>query len=48
MYLLAKLQLPILSAFKVTAPQSSSNRKIHLYIKYRKNKPQALPKTDVL
>ena len=30
-----------------TALQSSSNRKIDLYSKYRENKQQALPKTDV-
>ena len=35
MYLLVKFQLSILKAFKVTALQSSSNRKIDLYSKYR-------------
>ena len=41
------LQLRILKAFEATALQSSSNRKIDLYNKYRENKLQALTKTDV-
>ena len=45
MYVLAKFQLHILKAFKVTALQS--NRKIDLYSKHGENKLQALPKTDV-
>ena len=44
---LAKFQLHILKAFKVTVLQSSSNRKIDLYSKYRKNKLLVLTKTDV-
>ena len=36
MYVLARFQLRILKAFKVTALPSSSNRKIDLYNKYRK------------
>ena len=32
------LQLGILKAFEVTALQSSSNRRIDLYSKYRENK----------
>jgi len=47
MYLLVKLQLLILKAFEVTAPQSSSNRKIDLCSKYREKKLQALTKTDI-
>jgi len=47
MYVLAKFQLRILKAFEVTPLQSSSNRKIDLYSKYRENKLQALPKMDV-
>ena len=47
MYVLAKFQFRILKTFEVTALQSSSNRKIDLYSKHRKNKLQALPKTDV-
>ena len=47
MYLLAKFQLCILKAFEVTALQTSSNRKIYLYSKYRENKLQALTKMDV-
>jgi len=47
MYVLAKFQLCILKAFKVTALQSSSNRKIDLYSKHKENKLQALPKRDV-
>jgi len=35
MYVVAKFQLCILKAFEVTALQSSSNRKIDLYSKYR-------------
>ena len=46
MYLLVKFQLCILKASEVTALQSSSNRKIDLYSKYRKNKLQAITKTD--
>jgi len=40
MYMLVKFQLRILKAFKVTAVtlQSSNNRKINLYSKYRENK----------
>ena len=48
MYVLAKFQLRILKYFEVMTLQSSSNRKINLYIKYRENKQQALPKMDVL
>ena len=44
---LTKFQLRTLKAFKVTALQSSSNRKIDLYSKHRENKLQALTKTDV-
>ena len=47
MYVLAKFQLRILKSFEVTALQSSSNRKIDLYIKYRENKLEGLPKIDV-
>ena len=47
MYVLAKFQLHILKAFKITTLQSSSNRKIDLYSKYRENKLQVLTKTDV-
>ena len=47
MYPLVKFQLRILKAFQVTALQSSSNRKVDLYSKYRENKLQALAKTDV-
>ena len=47
MYLLAKFQLRILKAFEVTVLQSSSNRKINFYSKYRENKLQVLTKTDV-
>jgi len=47
MYVLAKFQLHILNTFEVTALQSSSNRKINLYRKYRENKLQALTETDV-
>ena len=47
MYVLAKFQLCILKDFKVTVLQSSSNRKIDLYSKYRENKLQALTKMDV-
>ena len=36
-----------LNAFEVTVLQSTSNRKIDLYGKYRENKLQALTKTDV-
>ena len=35
MYLLAKFQLHILKAFKFTALQSSRNRKINFYSKYK-------------
>ena len=45
MCVLTKFQLRILKAFEVTALQSSSNRKINS--KYRKNKLQALTKTNV-
>ena len=45
--MLAKFQLRILKAFKVTALQSSNNRKIDLYSKYSENKLQALTKMDV-
>ena len=38
MYVLAKFRLYILKAFEVTALQSSSNRKIDLYSKYKENK----------
>ena len=44
MYVLEKSQFCILKAFEVTALQSSSNRKIDLYSKYRENKLQVLPK----
>ena len=47
MYLLVKFQLRILKAFEVTALQSSSNRKINLYSKYREYKLQALTETYV-
>ena len=47
MYLLAKFQLCILKTFEVTALQSSINRKINLYSKYKENKLQALNKTDL-
>ena len=47
MCLLVKLQLRILKAFEVTVLQSSSNRRIDLYSKYRENKLQVLTKTDV-
>ena len=47
MYVLAKFQLRILKAFEVAALQSSSNRKIDLYSKYREHKLQALSKTHV-
>ena len=46
MYVMAKFQPHILKAFKVTALQSNSNRKIDLYSKHRENKLQSLPKTD--
>ena len=45
--MLTKFQPRILKAFKVTVLQSSSNRKIDLYSKYRENKLQVLTKTDV-
>ena len=38
MYLLVKFQLRILKSFEVTVLQSSRNRKIDLYSKYRENK----------
>ena len=44
---LAKFRLCILKAFEVTVLQSSSNRKIDLYSKYRENKLQMLTKTNV-
>ena len=44
---LSKFQLRILKAFEVTVLQSTSNRKIDLYSKYRENKLQVLTKTDV-
>ena len=47
MYLLAKFQLCTLKAFEVTALQSSSNRKIDSYSKYRESKFQVYTKTDV-
>ena len=47
MYVLAKFQLCILKAFEVTAPQSSSNRKIDLFNKYLGNRLLALTKTNV-
>ena len=47
MYVLAKFQLCILKTFEVTALQSSSNRRIDLYSKYREIKLQALTKMDV-
>jgi len=47
MCVLPKFQLRILKAFEVTVLQSSSNRKINLNSKYRKNKVQALTKTGV-
>ena len=48
MYVLAKFQLRFLKAFEVTALQSSSNRKIELYSKYRENKLQALTNINLL
>jgi len=47
MYVLVKFQLHILKTCEVTALQSSSNRKINLYSKYRENRLQALTKMDV-
>ena len=47
MYPLAKFQLHLLITLGVTALQSSNNRKIDLYSKYRENKLQALTKTAV-
>ena len=47
MCVLAKFQLRILKAFEVTVLQSSRNRKIDLYSKYRENKLQVLTKMDV-
>ena len=47
MYLLAKVQLHVPIALGVTALQSSSNRKIDMYSKYRENKLQALTKMVV-
>ena len=47
MYVLVKFQLYILKTSEVTALQSSSNRKINLYSKYRENKLQAFTKMDV-
>ena len=46
-YPLAKFQLHMLITFGVTALQSSNNRKINMYSKYRENKLQALTKTFV-
>ena len=43
----AKFQLHLLITLGVTALQSSNNRKIDLYSKYRENKLQALTKTAV-
>jgi len=37
----------MLKVFEVTTLQSSSNRKINFYSKYRENKLQALTKMDV-
>ena len=42
MYVLAKFQLCILKAFEVIALQSSSNRKIDLYIKWREKNYRCL------
>ena len=47
MYPLAKFQPHMPIAFKVTALQSSNNRKIDLYSKYRENKLQAPTKSVV-
>ena len=47
MYPLAKFQLHMPITLGVTALQSSNNRKIDLYSKYRENKLQALTKTVV-
>ena len=47
MYVLVKFWLCFLQDFEVTALQSSSNRKIDLYSKYRENKLQVISKTDV-
>ena len=47
MYVLAKFQLCTLKAFAVAALQCSSNRKIDLYSKHRKDKLQVLTKMDV-
>ena len=41
-YLLAKFQLHMPIALGVTALQSSNNRKIDMYSKYKENKLQAL------
>ena len=46
-FLCSKFHLHILRTYKVTDLQSSCNRKIDLYSKYRKNKLQVLIKTDV-
>ena len=46
-YPLAKFQLHMLLTLGVTALQSSNNRKIDLYSRYRENKLQALTKTVV-
>ena len=47
MYPLAKFQLHMPITLRVTALQSSNNRKIDLYRKYRENKLQALTKMIV-
>jgi len=47
MYVLTKFQPYIPENFEFTALQSSGNRKIDLYTKYRENKLQALTKMDV-
>jgi len=47
MFVLAKFQIFILKAFEVTTLQSSSNRIIGLYSKYKENKFQVLTKMDV-
>jgi len=47
MYVLEKFKHRILKAFEVTAVQSSYNRKIDMYSKYRENKVLALIKTNV-
>ena len=44
MYVLAKFQLHILKTFEVITLQSSGNRKIDLYSKYKENKLQVLTK----